>query len=180
MREFMRLEDKVALISGGARGMGAAEARLFADEGAKVIFVDILDQEGLKVQAEIQETGGEAEYLHLDVTQEENWRQAMDVVNSKYGRLNILVNNAGIVPEYSSSNVEGISEDAWNQVMDVNAKGMFLGTKVLCSSAMVKSGWTKPTKVAADRLELPNYELLVAAAQRVESNMNDYPKAMIQ
>ena len=93
----MRLEDKVALISGGARGMGAAEARLFADEGAKVIFVDILDQEGLKVQAEIQEAGGEAEYLHLDVTQEENWRQAMDVVNSKYGRLNILVNNAGIV-----------------------------------------------------------------------------------
>ena len=127
----MRLEDKVALISGGARGMGAAEARLFADEGAKVIFVDILDQEGLKVQAEIQEAGGEAEYLHLDVTQEEDWRQAMDVVNSKYGRLNILVNNAGIVPEYSSSNaVEGITEEAWNHVMDVNAKGMFLGTKL--------------------------------------------------
>ena len=119
----MRLEDKVALISGGARGMGAAEARLFADEGAKVIFVDILDQEGLKVQAEIQEAGGEAEYLHLDVTQEENWRQAMDVVNSKYGRLNILVNNAGIVPEYSSSNaLEAITEEAWNHVMDVNAK----------------------------------------------------------
>ena len=127
----MRLGDKVALISGGAWGMGAAEARLFADEGAKVIFVDILDKEGLKVQAEIQETGGEAEYLHLDVTQEEDWRQAMDVVNSKYGRLNILVNNAGIVPGYSASNVvEGITEEAWNHVMDVNAKGMFLGTKL--------------------------------------------------
>ena len=94
----MRLEDKVALISGGARGMGAAEARLFADEGAKVIFVDILDQEGLKVEAEIQETGGDAEYLHLDVTQGENRRQAMHVVHSKYGRLNIVVNNASFVP----------------------------------------------------------------------------------
>lgn len=126
----MRLENKVALISGGARGMGAVEAKMFAKEGASVVFGDILDEEGRRVEAEILEAGGEAAYVHLDVTQEADWQHAMDVVTSKYGKLNILVNNAGIVPRYSASNaVEGITEDAWDQVMDVNAKGVFLGTK---------------------------------------------------
>ena len=126
----MRLENKVAFISGGARGMGAVEAKMFASEGASVVFGDILDEEGQRVETEIREAGGEAAYVHLDVTQEEDWRQAMDVVTSKYGRLNILVNNAGIVPRYSSADaIEGITEEAWDQVMGVNAKGVFLGTK---------------------------------------------------
>lgn len=137
----MRLADKVALISGGARGMGAVEARMFAEEGAKVIFGDILDEEGQRVQAAIQEAGWQAEYVHLDVTQEESWRHAMDFVRSKYGELNILVNNAGIVPRYSSSNtVEGITEDAWDQVMSVNAKGVFLGTKFAIPLMRVAGG----------------------------------------
>ena len=126
----MRLENKVAFISGGARGMGAVEAKMFASEGASVVFGDILDEEGRRVEAEIQEAGFEAAYVHLDVTQEEDWRRAMDVVASKFGKLNILVNNAGIVPEYSVANaVEGITEEAWDRVMGVNAKGVFLGTK---------------------------------------------------
>ena len=126
----MRLENKVAFISGGARGMGAVEAKMFASEGASVVFGDILDEEGQRVEVEIREAGGEAAYVHLDVTLEEDWRRAMDVVTSKYGRLNILVNNAGIVPRYSAANaVEGITEEAWDQVMAVNAKGVFLGTK---------------------------------------------------
>ena len=126
----MRLENKVVLISGGARGMGAVEAKMFAKEGASVVLGDILDQEGQRVEAEIREAGGEAAYVHLDVTQEDDWQRAMDVVISKYGRLNILVNNAGIVPKYSAANaIEGITEDAWDQVMGVNAKGVFLGTK---------------------------------------------------
>ncbi len=126
----MRLENKVAFIIGGARGMGAVEAKMFANEGASVVFGDILDEEGQRVEVEIREAGGEATYVHLDVTQEEDWRGAMDVVTSKYGRLDILVNNAGIVPRYSAANaVEGITEEAWDQVMGVNAKGVFLGTK---------------------------------------------------
>jgi len=126
----MRLENKVVLISGGARGMGAVEAKMFTAEGASVVFGDILDDEGKQVEAEIREAGGEAAYAHLDVTQEEDWDSAKGVVMSKYGRLNILINNAGIVPRYSASDkVEGITEESWDQVMDVNVKGVFLGTK---------------------------------------------------
>ena len=110
--------------------MGAVEARIFAEEGANVVFGTFLDEEGQRVHAAIQEAGGQAEYVHLDVTQEDNWRHTMHVVRSKYGELNILVNNAGIVLRYSSSNaVEGISGDTWDQVMSVNAIGVFLGTK---------------------------------------------------
>ena len=75
----MRLEGKVALISGGARGQGAAEARLFAKEGARVVFGDILDQQGRQVEAEVLEMGGEAVYLHLDVTREGHWQAAVGV-----------------------------------------------------------------------------------------------------
>ena len=90
----MRLENKVALITGGARGQGAVEAKLFASEGARVVFGDILDDEGIKVEAEIKEAGGEASYLHLDVIDEGDWQKAIDLVISKYGKLDILVNNA--------------------------------------------------------------------------------------
>jgi 3alpha(or 20beta)-hydroxysteroid dehydrogenase len=77
---MMRLENKVALISVGARGQGAAEARLFAREGGKVIIGDILEEEGRKVEAEITEGGGQCLFVHLDVTREESWQQAVDAV----------------------------------------------------------------------------------------------------
>ncbi len=126
----MRLDNKVALISGGARGMGAVEARMFCREGAKVVFGDILDEEGRKVEAEIHESGGEATYVHLDVTEESDWRRAMDTASSAYGRLDILVNNAGIVPRYATEDaLLGITVEDWDRVMGVNAKGVFLGTK---------------------------------------------------
>ena len=122
----MRLEGKVAFISGGGRGMGAAEARLFAREGAKVIIGDVLDVEGRQVEAEINETGGEALYVPLDVTCEAAWDEAMRATVSRFGRLDILVNNAGVV-------VHGPGDDAtvedWDLVMDINAKGVFLGTR---------------------------------------------------
>ena len=121
-----RLDGKVALISGAARGQGAAEARLFASEGASVIFGDILDQPGQQVEAEIRELGGEATYLHLDVTSEAQWNQAVAAAVSRYGKLDILVNNAGVV---SWGILEDTSEDEWDRVMDVNAKGVFLGTR---------------------------------------------------
>jgi len=122
----MRLENKVALISGGARGMGAVEAKLFAEEGAKVIIGDILEEEGRKVEAEINEAGGECVFVLLDVSSEEAWQNAVNEAVSRYGKLDILVNNAGI---YRAHNVEETTSDEWDQVMDINAKGVFLGTK---------------------------------------------------
>ena len=122
----MRLENKVALISGGARGMGAAEARMFAREGAKVVIGDVLDAEGRQVEAEINELGGECIFVHLDVTQESQWQQAVETAVARFGKLDILVNNAGIALR---GVLEDTSSEDWDRVMDVNAKGVFLGTK---------------------------------------------------
>jgi len=122
----MRLEGKVALISGGARGQGAVEAKLFAREGAKVVFGDILDESGKQVEAEIHEAGGEAAYVHLDVTKEDDWRTAVNTAIDRYGKLDILVNNAGILIR---KGIEDTTEEDWDRIMGVNAKGAFLGTK---------------------------------------------------
>jgi cyclopentanol dehydrogenase len=122
-----KLDGKVALISGGARGQGAAEAETFAREGARVVFGDIRDDEGKKVEAAIRATGGDAIYVHLDVTSESDWQHAVQTATSRYGRLNILINNAGIlIPRVS---IEERTAEEWDRVMAVNAKGVFLGTK---------------------------------------------------
>ena len=121
-----RIDGKVALISGGARGQGAAEARLFHREGAKVVFGDVLDDEGKKVEAEISELGGDASYVHLDVTRESDWRIAVETAVNRYGRLDVLVNNAGIVIRRG---IEDTSEEDWERTMAVNVTGVFLGTK---------------------------------------------------
>ena len=122
-----RLEGKVALISGGARGQGAAEARTFASEGAMVVFGDILDKAGFTVAEEIRNSGGRATYLHLDVTNEEDWRIAVKTAVTNYGKLDILVNNAGIV--INRVPIEDLTVEEWDKVQAVNAKGVFLGTK---------------------------------------------------
>ena len=124
----MRLQGKVALISGGARGQGAAEAKLFAKEGAKVVFGDVLDDEGRKTEAEIQEIGGEALYIHMDVTNEGDWEKAVSETVNRFGKLDILVNNAGVV---SWGNLEDTTPEEWDRVMDINSKGVFLGTKAV-------------------------------------------------
>ena len=121
-----RLDGKVAIISGGARGQGATEALMMAREGARVVFGDVLDEEGRKVEAEIQELGLEATYVHLDVTSEDDWRAAVDTAVSSYGKLDILVNNAGILIRKS---IEETTVEDWDRIMAVNAKGVFLGTK---------------------------------------------------
>ena len=121
-----RLEGKVALISGGARGQGAMESKLFAREGAKVVFGDVLDEEGRNVEAEIRESGGDASYVHLDVTREPDWRAAVATAVKNYGKLDVLVNNAGIL---ISNEIEDTSEEEWDHIMAVNCKGVFLGTK---------------------------------------------------
>ncbi len=120
----MRLEGKVALISGGARGMGAEEAVLFAQEGAKVVIGDVLDAEGRATAESIPD--GAATFIRLDVTSEDDWRQAVALAEERYGRLDILVNNAGVSAEVS---IEDTTVEEWDRVMSVNAKGVFLGTK---------------------------------------------------
>jgi NAD(P)-dependent dehydrogenase (short-subunit alcohol dehydrogenase family) len=121
-----KLDDKVALISGGARGQGAAEAAVFAREGAKVVFGDVRDAEGQKVEAAIR-ADGDAVYLHLDVTSEGDWQRAVQTVLDRFGKLDILINNAGIViPRVP---IEERTVDDWDRVMAVNARGVFLGTK---------------------------------------------------
>jgi NAD(P)-dependent dehydrogenase (short-subunit alcohol dehydrogenase family) len=122
----MRLEGKIALISGGARGMGAIEAQLFAKEGAKVIIGDVLEDEGRKLAAEITATGGEALFVRLDVTREADWQKAVEAIVQRFGKLEVLVNNAGIS---GRGRVEDTAVEEWDRVMEVNAKGVFLGTK---------------------------------------------------
>ena len=122
----MRLEGKVALISGAARGMGAVEAKLFASEGAKVVVADVLEEDGKRTEAEIVEAGGEALFVRLDVTIEEDWADAVESTVSRFGRLDILVNNAGI----SSRSVDDPgSLENWERIMNINSTGVFLGTK---------------------------------------------------
>jgi len=124
----MRLEGKVALISGGALGMGAAEARLFAREGARVVIGDVLEAEGRAVEADVRARGGEAVFTRLDVTSEADWQRAVDLALKHFGTLNVLINNAGIG---GASRLEDTPVEAWDRVMDVNAKGVFLGSKAV-------------------------------------------------
>ena len=106
--------------------MGASEARMMSREGAKVVFGDVLDEEGRKVEAEIHEEGNEAIYIHLDVAKEEDWRAAIEAAVGRYGKLDVLVNNAAILIH---NTIEETPEEEWDHVMAVNAKGVFLGTK---------------------------------------------------
>ena len=120
----MRLKGKVALISGGARGMGAEEALLFAKEGAKVVIGDVLEGEGRDIAAQIP--GGQAIFVRLDVTREGDWQRAVSMAEEVYKRLDILVNNAGVS---ATGGIEDTTVEEWDRVMEVNAKGVFLGTK---------------------------------------------------
>ena len=130
----MRLEGKVALISGGARGMGAEEALLFAKEGAKVVIGDVLEGEGRDIAAQIP--GGQAIFVRLDVTREGDWQRAVSMAEEVYKRLDILVNNAGVS---ATGGIEDTTVEEWDRVMEVNAKGVFLGTKYAIP-AMQRSG----------------------------------------
>ena len=132
-----RMDGKVALISGGARGMGASEARLFAREGAAVVIGDILDEDGEATAASIAADGGRCCYVHLDVTVEADWQAAVAAAVSQFGSLDVLVNNAGIGSSSFQIHEEPI--ELWDRTIDVNLKGVFLGTRTTIP-AMLDAG----------------------------------------
>jgi cyclopentanol dehydrogenase len=122
----VRLRGKAALVSGGARGIGASVARLFVREGAAVLIGDVLEAEGRAVEADLRTTGGNALFVRLDVTDEGDWDRAVSAAVERFGRLDVLVNNAGVGVQ---SRIEDTTVKDWDRVMDVNAKGVFLGTR---------------------------------------------------
>ncbi|GAA1889609.1 SDR family oxidoreductase [Williamsia serinedens] len=128
-----RVDGKVVLISGGARGMGAAHARALVAEGARVVLGDILDEEGAALATEI---GGAARYVHLDVTQPDQWTDAVAAASETFGSLTGLVNNAGIV---NGSTLQKFKLEKWQQILDVNLTGTFLGMRA-AADAMIAAG----------------------------------------
>ena len=121
-----RVKDKVALITGAAMGLGEAAARLLAQEGARIVVTDVHDAEGQAVVAAIVAAGGEAKYFHHDVAREEDWVRVMDQALTAFGRLDVVVNNAGIGP---TGTIENTSFADYRKLMSINLDGVFLGTQ---------------------------------------------------
>ena len=122
----MRLNGKVALVSGAANGMGQSEALIFAREGAKVAVADVLETEGRQVADKIKAAGGQAMFVKLDVGSEAEWEKAIKATVDAFGKLDVLVNNAGISGTFDP---DTMSTSAWDKLMEINAKGVFLGMK---------------------------------------------------
>jgi 3alpha(or 20beta)-hydroxysteroid dehydrogenase len=153
-----RLTGKIALISGASRGQGAAEARLFAAEGAAVVLTDVLDLEGDALAATLRNEGADAVYRHLDVTSPQGWEAVRDHVRNSHGKLDILVNNAGIGQR---SGLLDASLDEWENVLRVNLTGPFIGIKTVVplmerggsivnvSSIAGVMGWRPPAYAAS-------------------------------
>lgn len=129
-----RVDGKVALISGGARGMGAAHARALIAEGAKVVVGDILDDDGAALADEL---GSAARFVHLDVTQPEQWKAAVDAAVDAFGKLNVLVNNAGIV---NGNTLQNFPLADWQRIIDINLTGTFLGMQAAVEPMIAAGG----------------------------------------
>jgi len=144
-----RLRDKVAIVTGGASGIGAETARVFAAQGARVVLCDVQDELGAAVLREITDAGGLAEYRTLDVCREEQWSALVAATEQRFGKINVLANIAGISGRppgmtVQPGNIAGMALveqtlESWNRVMEVNATGVFLGTKAVIP-AMQRAG----------------------------------------
>ena len=120
-----RLAGKVAVVSGGARGMGASHVQALVDEGANVVFGDILDAEG---EAVAKDVGAAARYVHLDVTQPDDWQRVVTTAVDEFGGVDILVNNAGII---NVGTIEDYELSEWHRILDINLTGVFLGIRAV-------------------------------------------------
>ncbi len=132
-----KLDGQVALISGGSRGQGEVQGRLFAQEGASVVLADVLDAEGELVAASINDTGGDAVYHHLDVTEQSQWASVVDAVVEQYGRLDILINNAGIA---RLKLIEDSSLQEYLEVIQINQVGVWLGMQAAIPAMKAAGG----------------------------------------
>ena len=121
-----RLDNKVALISGGTGGQGSTEVKLFCEEGAKVVFGDVRDKEGKALEEEIRNAGGDATYINLDVTQESDWQSAVSKTVDLYGQVNILINNAANDERHK---IEDVTEEYWNNRINVNLRHYFFSVQ---------------------------------------------------
>ncbi|MBS9533245.1 glucose 1-dehydrogenase [Mycobacterium sp. M1] len=130
-----RVDGKVALISGGARGMGAADARALVAEGARVVIGDVLDEEGAKIALELGDDN--ARFVHLDVTQPDQWQAAVDTCVEAFGKLDVLVNNAGIA---NVNTLENFSLEQWQKIIDINLTGTFLGMQAAVAPMKAAGG----------------------------------------
>jgi NAD(P)-dependent dehydrogenase (short-subunit alcohol dehydrogenase family) len=142
-----RLDGKVALITGGASGMGMVASRLFAAEGARVVLTDVGDDAGLAVANEIADAGGEAAYVHADVSREEDARSMVDAAVERFGALNVLYNNAGVMLSDDGS-VDSTDEAIWDRTLAINVKGVAFGCK-FGIPAMIRSGGGSIINVAS-------------------------------
>ncbi|MFP6771051.1 MAG: glucose 1-dehydrogenase [Alphaproteobacteria bacterium] len=131
----MRLENKVAIITGAASGMGASTALIFAGEGASVVVTDLLSDEGGQIVERITAAGGTARYQKLDVSSEADWDAVVADTLAAFGRIDILINNAGV----SGSHPDKLNIETWDQQMNINAKGVFLGMRAVIP-VMQKAG----------------------------------------
>lgn len=131
----MRLKDKVAVVTGGASGMGAATARLFALEGAKVVIADLLEEEGIRLAEDLCASGAQARFQKLDVSSEDDWGRLVADTLAAYQGIDVLINNAGV----SGSHPDLLNTETWDQQMSVNAKGVFLGMQAVIP-VMQKAG----------------------------------------
>ena len=131
----MRLKNKIAIITGGASGMGASTAKIFAREGAKVVVTDLLVDESTQIVDEIGQSGGSARFQKLDVSIETDWDSVVTTAMATEGRIDILINNAGV----SGSHPDKLNTDTWDQQMNINAKGVFLGMRAVIPE-MQKTG----------------------------------------
>jgi 3alpha(or 20beta)-hydroxysteroid dehydrogenase len=128
-----RVDGKVALISGGARNIGGASARMLVAEGAKVVIGDLLDEEGAALAEEL---GDAARYVHLDVTSDDDWRSAVELTVTEFGKLDVLFNNAGI---FNGGQLQRYKAELWQEMLDVNLTGAFLGMRA-AADAMIAAG----------------------------------------
>ena len=132
----MRLKDKVAIVTGASSGMGAATAKLFAAEGAKVVLTDILEAEGAELAGAIDADGGAARFQKLDVTSEADWDALIVETVAAWGGIDVLVNNAGV----SGSHPDILNTATWDEQMNVNARGVFLGMRAVISKMKEAGG----------------------------------------
>jgi NAD(P)-dependent dehydrogenase (short-subunit alcohol dehydrogenase family) len=159
-----RFEDRVVLVTGAARGMGEAEARRFAAEGAAVVLGDVLSEEGEAVAADL---GDRARFARLDVTSTDAWDAAVRVATEEFGRLDVLVNNAGIAPRYPDP--QSVTEELWDKVISVNLKGPFRLT-ALVGARMAAGDGGSIVNISSIGSVRPTHDILPYAAAKAGLN----------